>query len=288
TFQNTFIKAEVLWVIGRGHPDWSMHVPAGITGLRGDSVVLPCTFTHPQNNYMGNIQVIWKPDIFQCLVSNCSTKTDSFDNCTTGQGPSGRYCLAGDPRRHNLSLHIAGLSFEDSREYCCRVVLPGVPGAAYEQKPGITLTVEARPSILNVSLVPEPLHVRVACTAEGKPVPKITWLGPAGSEVVVSQNSTGPQYQTTQQVAVSRNGTYTCRAENVHGRAERSVLVGPTGRKGPPLMLAILLPAGLLLVCWLKAGPAPGTSKTSWCLGRHISRGGILAPGMPPLEMCPG
>ncbi|KAG6921473.1 sialic acid-binding Ig-like lectin 15, partial [Chelydra serpentina] len=190
---------------GWAQPDWSMHVPAGITGLRGDSVVLPCTFTHPQNNYMGNIQVIWKPDIFQCLVSNCSTKTDSFDNCTTGQGPSGRYRLAGDPRRHNLSLHIAGLSFEDSREYCCRVVLPGVPGVAYEQKPGITLTVEARPSILNVSLVPEPLHVRVACTAEGKPVPKITWLGPAGSEVVVSQNSTGPQYQTTQQVAVSRN-----------------------------------------------------------------------------------
>uniref|UniRef100_A0A8C3RW26 Laminin subunit alpha-5 n=1 Tax=Chelydra serpentina TaxID=8475 RepID=A0A8C3RW26_CHESE len=29
------------------------------------------------------------------------------------------------------------------------------------------------------------------------------------------------------------------------------------------------------------SGPAPGTSKTSWCLGRHISRGGILecAPG---------
>ncbi|KAM9137602.1 sialic acid-binding Ig-like lectin 15 [Pangshura tecta] len=229
-------------------PGWDMYIPPRITGLRGDSIVLPCNFIHPITNYMGDIQVIWKPDIFQCLVSNNSTETSSFDNCTTGQGPSGRYRLAGDPRRHNLSLHIARLRFEDSGEYKCRVMLLKNPKWAYENKMGITLTVEARPSILNLTLLPGPLPVRVACTAEGNPVPNITWLGPAGSKVELSQNRAGPQNQMTQVLPVSRNGTYTCRAENVHGQAERSVLVGPTG---PPLLLIILLPAALLLLASL-------------------------------------
>ncbi|TFJ96900.1 complement C4-A [Platysternon megacephalum] len=223
---------------------WSMDVRPQITGLRGDSIVLPCNFTHPKTDYTGDIQVIWKPDIFQCLVSN-HTKTDSFDkNCTTGQGPSGRYRLAGDPRWHNLSLHIAGLRDEDSREYKCRVQLPAVDG--YEKS--TVLSVEARPSILNLTLLPGPLPVHVTCTAEGIPVPNITWLGPAGSEVEQSQDTPGPRYQTTQVLSVNQIGTYTCRAENVHGRAESSVLVGPTG---PPLLLAILLPAALLLLAGL-------------------------------------
>ncbi|XP_039400311.1 sialic acid-binding Ig-like lectin 15 [Mauremys reevesii] len=229
---------------GWAQPGWDMYVPPRITGLRGDSIVLPCNFTHPESNYMGDIQVIWKPDIFECLVSNSSTEPGRFNNCTTGQEPSGRYRLAGDPQQHNLSLHIAGLRFEDSREYKCRVVLRENPGWAYETKMGITLTVEARPSILNLTLLPGPLPVRVACTAEGNPVPNITWLGPAGSEVEQSQNLAGPQNQTTQELSVSRIGTYTCWAENMHGWAKRSVLVGP------PLLL-IILPAALLLLAGL-------------------------------------
>ncbi|XP_050799625.1 sialic acid-binding Ig-like lectin 15 [Gopherus flavomarginatus] len=233
---------------GWARPSWDMYVPPQITGLRGDSIVLPCNFTHPEPNYRGDIQVIWKPDIFQCLVSNSSTETRSFDNCTTGQGPSGRYRLAGDPRRHNLSLHITGLRYEDSKGYRCRVVLRQNPTWAYENKMAIMLSVEARPSILNLTLLPGPLPVRVACTAEGNPVPNITWLGPAGSEVGQLQNTTGSQYQTTQVLSVSQIGTYTCRVENVHGQAERSALVGPTR---PPLLLIILLPAALLLLAGL-------------------------------------
>ncbi|CAM4553749.1 unnamed protein product [Lepidochelys olivacea] len=236
---------------GWAEPSWNMHVPPRITGLRGGSIVLPCTFTHPLHDYMGKIQVIWKPDIFQCLVNNRSTETGSFENCTAGQEPSGRFRLAGDPRRHNLSLHIAGLRFEDSREYKCRVVLVGVKGAAYEPSAGVTLTVEAQPSILNLTLFPGPLPVRVACMAEGKPVPNITWLGPAGSEVVQLQDTPGLWNRTTQEVSVSRNGTYTCRAENMHGRVESSVLVGLKGPKGPPLLLTILLPAALFLLAVL-------------------------------------
>ncbi|XP_053888706.1 sialic acid-binding Ig-like lectin 15 [Malaclemys terrapin pileata] len=227
---------------------WSMYVPRRITGLRGDSTVLPCTFAHPIPDYTRDIQVIWKPDIFQCVVRNSSTDTSSFDNCTTGQGPNGRYRLAGDPRRHNLSLHIAGLHYEDSREYKCRVVLLEDPKWAYENKTGITLTVEARPSILNLTLLPGPLPVWVACTAEGIPRPNISWRGPAGIEVVQLQDTPGPRYQTTQVVSVNQTGTYTCRAENVHGRAERSVPVGSTGL---PLLLIVLLPAALLLLAGL-------------------------------------
>uniref|UniRef100_A0A8C0H2I3 Ig-like domain-containing protein n=1 Tax=Chelonoidis abingdonii TaxID=106734 RepID=A0A8C0H2I3_CHEAB len=254
---------------GWAQSGWDMYVPPQIMGLRGDSIVLPCNFTHPKPNYTGDIQVIWKPDIFQCLVSNSSTKTRSFDNCTTGQGPSGRYRLAGDPQRHNLSLHITGLRYEDSKGYMCRVVLRQNPAWAYENKMAIMLSVEARPSILNLTLLPGPLPVQVACTAEGNPVPNITWLGLAGSEVGQLQNTTGPQYQTTQVLSVSRIGTYTCRAENVHGQAERSVLVGPMG---PPLLLIILLPAALLLL----AGLLLLVLCCRW-KGR-----GVVHPGQPP------
>uniref|UniRef100_A0A8C3F7C2 Ig-like domain-containing protein n=1 Tax=Chrysemys picta bellii TaxID=8478 RepID=A0A8C3F7C2_CHRPI len=43
-----------------------------------------------------------------------------------------------------------------------------------------------------------------------------------------------------------------------------------------------------LLYVISQPGPALGTSKTSWCLGWHIFRGGMAGARMLPLKMCPG
>ncbi|XP_075772328.1 sialic acid-binding Ig-like lectin 15 isoform X2 [Pelodiscus sinensis] len=227
---------------------WSMCVPRQITGLRGESVVLPCNFTHPNPDYSGPIQVIWNHGVFQCQVHNGSTGTDSSDNCTAG---AGRYRLAGDPRRGDLSLSITGLRFDDNRTYRCRVELTDIPGQNWEMPDGTVLTVAARPSIQNLSLLPESRPTRLSCTAEGRPAPNVTVLGPAGDLVAVrAPNATEPTDQTTLEVALSQNGLYTCRAENAHGWAKSSMSLGPQGSSLLPIILplVLLLLLGLLLL----------------------------------------
>ncbi|MBN3317296.1 SIG15 protein, partial [Atractosteus spatula] len=106
---------------------WSMSIPAQVTGTKGQAVVLPCSFTHPQQDtYTGGIRVIWRvvslsgQVIFQCHVSN-STEGSSA-GCVDPNAPK-RFRLQGDPRLRDLSLHIEDLQPSDSSTYYCRVEL---------------------------------------------------------------------------------------------------------------------------------------------------------------------
>ncbi|XP_069061771.1 sialic acid-binding Ig-like lectin 12 isoform X4 [Pleurodeles waltl] len=114
-------------------PGWSMTTAVNITGWRGQSAVLPCSFTYPGPAHRGAIKVIWKnpTTIFECQVQNSTSGVPQWDSCITGDA---RYRLVGDPRHNELSLEVRSLQFTQMGMYRCRVELVGWSGANWESE----------------------------------------------------------------------------------------------------------------------------------------------------------
>uniref|UniRef100_A0A8D0B6B4 Sialic acid binding Ig like lectin 15 n=1 Tax=Salvator merianae TaxID=96440 RepID=A0A8D0B6B4_SALMN len=202
---------------------WSMHVPSEVTGEIGKNVALPCTFTHPHKTYDKTLTAIWrvKEPYNGTVVFKCVTQSLS-DLCKTTVGSSNRYKLLGNPRQNNLSLQIGSLTWNDSNRYFCRVEFSGDFHDKYESRMGIRLHLIAPPRIVNISVQPNQDHVfHAKCTAEGEPLPTVTWSGPLATNLT-SASSTAHQI-TKELQHLTRDGKYTCAATNSLGRAEGSV-----------------------------------------------------------------
>ncbi|XP_069061768.1 sialic acid-binding Ig-like lectin 13 isoform X2 [Pleurodeles waltl] len=229
-------------------PGWSMTTAVNITGWRGQSAVLPCSFTYPGPAHRGAIKVIWKnpTTIFECQVQNSTSGVPQWDSCITGDA---RYRLVGDPRHNELSLEVRSLQFTQMGMYRCRVELVGWSGANWESELSTELFVYAPPRILNLTLEG---NNTVVCEAEGHPKPNITWTGPN-----FSQLPTKPLpglYTVQSKILVKENRTYTCRAENEYGVDQRSLSLGEEENAAGEqvnLPLVVVIPVLLLLVLLL-------------------------------------
>ncbi|KAJ6663039.1 hypothetical protein lerEdw1_010860 [Lerista edwardsae] len=215
----------LLCVVKKGMPSkgWSMHVPSEVTGEIGKTAALPCTFTHPHKMYDRTLTAIWRVKepyngtvIFKCVTHGSS------DLCRTTIGSSHRYKLLGNPRQNNLSLQINNLVWSDSNRYFCRVEFSGDLHDKYESRMGLRLHLIAPPRIVNISVQTRQDHSFYAkCTAEGEPLPTLTWSGPPasnGSSVLSSSHQITKELQ-----RLTQDGKYTCMAINSLGRAEGAV-----------------------------------------------------------------
>ncbi|XP_054842613.1 sialic acid-binding Ig-like lectin 15 [Eublepharis macularius] len=220
-----FFQLSLLCILktGTASKGWSMHVPSEVTGEIGKSVSLHCTFTHPHQTYDKTLTAIWRVKepyngtvVFKCVAHSSSNL------CKTTVSLKNRYRLLGNPRQNNISLQIDNLSWNDSNRYFCRVEFSGDLHDKFESRTGIRLHLIAAPRIVNISVQAGEDHsFHAKCTAEGEPLPTLTWAGPLSSNITsVSSMS----YQVTKELRhLTHDGRYTCTAINSLGRADGAV-----------------------------------------------------------------
>lgn len=119
-----------------------MWVPPQMNGSEERRVVLPCTFSHPdQDTYRGQIHVKWIKDhfraqpFFQCKLMN---DTGAVGDECSGYVAVERFSLSGDPRFRDLSLLVSKLWLNDTGVYFCRVELES---NSYQNELGTKLSV---------------------------------------------------------------------------------------------------------------------------------------------------
>ncbi|XP_037387779.1 sialic acid-binding Ig-like lectin 15 [Pygocentrus nattereri] len=95
-------------------------MPDVVYGETGNDVVLPCHFTSPHKNYMGNITVRWRKDeaFVGAHIFSCSNKNEL--DCKKSDS---HYSFSGNLRKNDLSLKITAAKSDDAGKYFCRVEL---------------------------------------------------------------------------------------------------------------------------------------------------------------------
>ncbi|KAM9251512.1 LOW QUALITY PROTEIN: sialic acid-binding Ig-like lectin 15 [Cariama cristata] len=197
---------------------WSIHVPSDVTGELGKMVILPCTFTHPYKTFDWTLTTIWRKGtiVFKCISQSAS------ELCKTAISYKKKYKLLGNPRHKDLSIRIDNLTWSDSERYFCWVELSGDIHNKYESRNGIKLHLIAAPRIINITVSSNGDRTfQARCTAEGEPVPALTWTGPPYSNLT---SITSMNHHVTKELQyLTHDGKYTCTAVNIHGRAEGAV-----------------------------------------------------------------
>ncbi|XP_077070054.1 sialic acid binding Ig-like lectin 15, like [Siphateles boraxobius] len=199
-----------------------MSVQPQVNGSLGESVILPCVFTHPrQNNYKGAIAVKWikgRELIFHCNLHNT---TNSQDNCTDLlQRSSERLSLNGYPKKGDISLRISNLKFTDATRYYCRVELD------YERcsSTDTELNINAPAHIISLSLdLDAKAHgMMLKCLAQGNPVPEVKWTFSSGVLENYPIKTDLSNYIVISSVPFSDQSMYTCQAVNSLGQDQRT------------------------------------------------------------------
>lgn len=122
-----------------------MNVQPEVRAIDGYPVVLPCTFTHPQNSQHASLQVVWRLGRGQGarVLYRCTSRLGS-PSCDPGPHQDERYRLEGNPREHDLSLWINSATLQDSGRYYCGVEVDGRERVSFEDQTGTRLRVEGR------------------------------------------------------------------------------------------------------------------------------------------------
>ncbi|KFP76128.1 Sialic acid-binding Ig-like lectin 15, partial [Acanthisitta chloris] len=201
---------------------WSVHVPSDATGELGKMVILPCTFTHPYKTFDRSLTAIWriKEPYNGTIVFKCVSQSAS-ELCKTAISYKNKYKLLGNPWHKDLSIRIDNLTWTDSDRYFCRVELDGDIHDK-QQRSKLGSAAHAAPRIINITVNSNGDHTfQARCTAEGEPVPTVTWTGPSHSNLT---STTSTNHRVTKELQyLTHDGKYTCTAINSHGRAEGAV-----------------------------------------------------------------
>ncbi|XP_044537593.1 sialic acid-binding Ig-like lectin 15 [Gracilinanus agilis] len=111
--------------------------------------------------------------------------------------------------------------------------------------------IETAPRIINITVLPGPDHIFSArCTAEGEPLPSLTWTGPSTGN---GTSTYSQSHQITKELhALAQDGRYTCIATNSLGHAEGSVYFYKFRAAGDSsVLLTLLFALGIKLLLLL-------------------------------------
>ncbi|XP_071276665.1 Schwann cell myelin protein-like isoform X10 [Agelaius tricolor] len=147
---------------------------------------------------------------------------------------------------------------DGGRSLGCHVTLPN---SSLAFSAGLALDVQYEPQVLEVSGPSEALEgsqVLLGCSAEGRPPPLLTWF--RGPQVLREEPGAEALPLHLAQVSPQDSGTYTCVAENRHGRHNRSLELHVAYAPRPPVLngtLWVLAGEQVRLTCSARSHPAP-------------------------------
>ncbi|XP_060698451.1 uncharacterized protein LOC132826502 [Hemiscyllium ocellatum] len=105
--------------------DWSMTVANEVRAVEGRTVVLPCSFTHPDTNLPLTGSIIWiKSDtgvIFNCTYPGPDHSQGELCENVIQRDGGNRFRFVGNLSNNDVSLMMEGLSLEDDGFYRCCV-----------------------------------------------------------------------------------------------------------------------------------------------------------------------
>lgn len=136
--------------LGSGGDGWSLSVQPEVRAVDGYPVVLPCTFSHPQNSQHASLRVWWR--LGGRVLFRCTSRAGS-PSCDPGPHQDQRYRLEGNPREHDLSLWINSAALQDSGRYYCGVEVEGREQVTLEEQLGTRLRVEGKQEVALVKVV---------------------------------------------------------------------------------------------------------------------------------------
>ncbi|OCT99054.1 sialoadhesin [Xenopus laevis] len=124
---------------GQGaYSDWDVFVPDSLQGVVGSCLIIPCSFTYPNNiQTPDGITPIWYKDRELKVVYHRTQNIEAEFQ--------GRMELLGDPNLNNCTTLLRNLQSGDSGEYLFRFEISNIN--RWTSKKAVTVTVNSRPTI---------------------------------------------------------------------------------------------------------------------------------------------
>ncbi|XP_048451239.1 sialic acid-binding Ig-like lectin 15 isoform X2 [Rhincodon typus] len=200
-----------------------------VSGKKGDSATLPCAFNPPEW-LSQSVTVLWmkeSPDKESTILNQTRflrAGSHYIDSVTVNEGQ--RYELIGNLTQGDASIRMRDLWLNDSSDYFCRVHVR-IDNQENVTQDVLRLQVDAPATILELSAVRENgTGTVIVCRVVGEPFANITWVDDKGSPVHRGTTVTREpgRHQTLGKLRnPALRGTYSCVAENKHGRDSRQI-----------------------------------------------------------------
>uniref|UniRef100_A0A8C1XDA4 Si:dkey-238d18.5 n=1 Tax=Cyprinus carpio TaxID=7962 RepID=A0A8C1XDA4_CYPCA len=148
--------------------EWSAKMPESVVGLSGSCVLIPCTFSYPENEKTyTEFTGIWYKE-YSAVVYNTDTSkiAGSF---------KGRTSLIGDLRQNDCSLKINSLSSSDAGSFMFRTEMKYFK-YSYGEK--VSIIVKGKRNLFNKKEVTSGKPVTATCAVSHScpsDLPKVTW-----------------------------------------------------------------------------------------------------------------
>ncbi|XP_039178631.1 sialic acid-binding Ig-like lectin 10 [Crotalus tigris] len=233
--------------------DYSITVPSSVSVQRGLAVHIPCQFTYNSEHmsWQESITAYWiksQPQVSPCspsLSHTCRPVATNDKSKTVKHSAKDRFYLLGDSIKGNCSLVITEAQIEDEGQYYLRIegkhrlkfsfvpemghTSPYVYVIEPPQKINITVnTMDSghygssewqRREGLDHVMAQEGSTVNLACTADGRPTPSLSWM--KGNEKI----GQAKDYLQLSEIGPEDAGKYQCLANNEYGSVKTMVEV---------------------------------------------------------------
>ncbi|XP_058232531.1 CD48 antigen isoform X2 [Hemibagrus wyckioides] len=227
--------------------DWMVHVPVNpILAPRGSSVTLPCTYDFPDESGSWHVQSeMWCLNESQCITTDYVYHSAGIFPAPAYQG---RVRYLGSLGSKNCSLRINNLRMTDSGVYVFRFITDHPVNKLPRQR-GVTLQVTDPPVNTSVKVtspgqIVQGTSLTLSCSSfTSSQLTNFTWFQ---INKTTTFRGTG-QKLTIEHVRSTDSGMYTCKAQNIWGSQNASIVLTIREERSSSTSIAAVV-VGIILV----------------------------------------